>query len=72
MNMTIVEKSHRNENYCIELTIEFAYGRSYYQVSACPLIDDGTCGSPIREITYSLNDKKNAYATFNRYKRKYI
>lgn len=70
--MTIVEKQHRNANYSI--TLEMVKGRYgfYYQVQACPRISDCECGYPVRSMTYALSEKKKAYATFNRYKKKYV
>ena len=70
--MTVVEKSHISENYYITLEIATRWDKSYYLVQASPRFDNSMCGYPVREMTYPISDKKNAYATFNRYKRKYI
>lgn len=69
--MTITEKSYKNKNYYISLDIEKGYENFYYCVRAYPIIG-GICGYPERSMTYSINEKKKAYATFNRYKKKYI
>lgn len=70
--MTLVEKSHKNENYYITVEVQMGWHTPYYEVQVCPRISDCECGYPIKKITYCLNDKKKAYATFNRYKRKYV
>jgi hypothetical protein len=43
----------------------------YYEVNACPIYG-GLVGYPEHSMTYPLFDKRNANATFNRYKRKYV
>ena len=70
--MTVVVKDHTNANYYI--TLELKQGRcgNYYEVQACPTFGECECGHPERSIVHALSEKKNAYATFNRYKRKYI
>lgn len=70
--MTLVEKSHTNENYYITVEIQFGRAGPYYSVQVCPRIGDCECVYPIRDMTYCINEKKKAYATFNRYKRKYV
>lgn len=66
--MTMTIKSHKNENYYISLE----WGKNnIYIVQACPIIDENRCGYPIREMTYSINEKAKAYNTFNRYVKKY-
>lgn len=70
--MTLVIKQHKNNNYYISLEITIRYERSIYLVQVCPLYDENMCGYPIREMTYSIDEKKKALATFNRYKRNYI
>ena len=70
--MTVVVKDHTNANYYI--TLELKQGRygNYYEVQACPRFNECECGYPERSMVYALSEKKNAYAAFNRYKRKYI
>lgn len=70
--MTVVVRSHQNENYSISLAIEQGYYGPYYSVQVCPRISYCECGYPIRDMSYPINDKKRANATFNRYKRKYV
>lgn len=70
--MTVVEKSHKNENYYITLEVCFGSYGPYYSVQVCPRIGECECGYPIRNMTYSINDKEKANATFRRYKRKYV
>ena len=70
--MTVVEKSHKNENYYITLDVEFGSYGPYYSVQVCPRISECECGYPIRNMTYNIKDKERAYATFRRYKRKYV
>ena len=67
--MTFVEKQHTSDNYYI--TMEWDKN-NIYVVQVCPRINENLCGYPIREMTYSVNEKEKAIATFNRYKRKYI
>lgn len=69
--MTTVIRHHHNPNYYIVLEINRAYGISYYEIQAYP-IHGGIAGYPEHSMTYPLSDKRNAYATFNRYKRKYV
>jgi hypothetical protein len=69
--MTTTIKSHRNEFYYICLDVEHCYSYSYYKVEVYPSINDALCGYPIKSIVYSLDERKNALATFNRYKRTY-
>ncbi len=72
--MTIVIKSVKNNHYYITLEIEERYGKLCYIVQACPILnkDLHLCGCPTREITYTMDEKKKACATFNRYTKKYI
>ena len=70
--MTVVEKNHKTENYYIALEIEMGRYGPYYNVQVCPRISECECGYPIRIIAYCIDEKKKAYATFNRYKRKYV
>lgn len=70
--MTIIEKSHTNENYYITLDIEEGKYGGYYVVRVCPRISDCMCGYPVREYAYPLTEKEKAYNAFKRYQRKYI
>lgn len=70
--MTIVEKSHKNDNYYITLKITEKYGKGCYIVQASPKIKEHLYGYPIREMIYTMNEKKKAYATYNRYIKKYV
>lgn len=70
--MTVVEKSHKNENYYITLEVCFGFYGPYYSVQVCPRTGECECGYPIRNMMYNINNKKKAYATFRRYKRKYV
>lgn len=67
--MTTIIKSHKNDNYYISLELD---KRNIYTVQACPRINENLCGYPEREITYPINEKKKALATYNRYVKKYI
>lgn len=70
--MTLVEKSHKNDNYYITLEIDESYGRNFYKVQACPMIREHFYGYPVREMIYSLNEKEKAIRTYNRYVKKYV
>ena len=70
--MTMVEKSHTNDNYYISLEIKMEYGTSFYNVQVCPIISDSICGFPIREMIYSIIEKEKAHRTYERYMKKYI
>ena len=70
--MTTTVRSCMNDNYYITLEIERRHGNDIYVVQACPVIDVYECGYPEREITYSINDKKKAYATYRRYMKRYV
>lgn len=65
--MTFIEKQHKNDLYYINVAVE----GGLYIVSVYPRYGDGDCGYPVKRMTYSLADKKQAYATFNRYVKKY-
>lgn len=66
--MTFVEKQHANKNYYISLE----YENNCIIVQVCPRHDENLCGYPIRKMTYSINEKEKANATFKRYIKKYI
>ena len=70
--MTVVEKNHKTENYYIALSVEIGRYGTYYNVQVCPRISECECGYPIRSMIYCIDEKKKAYTTFNRYKRKYV
>ena len=70
-DMTVTIKSNTNDNYHVSLEMENRYGNDVYIVQVCPCIDDSICGYPEKEMIYSIADKKNAYATYNRYMKKY-
>jgi hypothetical protein len=69
--MTTTVKSYTNENYYVSLEIKTSYNSNYYEVSVCERIGECECGCPINSITYSMEEKAKALATFNRYKKKY-
>ena len=69
--MTVTIKEHINEYTYISLEIKNQWGMSYYEVQACQMYSDGTCGNPFINMIYSMDEKEKALATFNRYKRKY-
>jgi hypothetical protein len=66
--MTVTIKEHITDNYYITMEWEKS---NIYIVQACPIIGN-LCGYPEKQMIYSINEKKNALATFNRYKKKYI
>ena len=70
--MTVTEKNHTNENYYISLEIKTSYNTNYYEINVCERLNDYECSYPIKSIMYSMDEKKKAYATFNRYAKKYI
>jgi hypothetical protein len=69
--MTTTIKSHTANGYYVEINIQNKYNMTFYTVSACPCFDETRCGYPEKEMVYSLAEKKNAYATYNRYIKKY-
>ena len=70
--MTITEKNHTNENYYISLEIKTNHNMNHYEVSVHPILNECECGYPIKSISYSMDEKKKANATFNRYKKIYV
>lgn len=66
--MSLVEKQHTNDNYYISLEVK----NNCYVVQVCPRINENLCGYPIREMTYTINEKEKANSTFKRYVKKYI
>ena len=69
--MTTVLKSYKNKHFYICMEMEHKYNRDYYLITVNPVYNDNLCGYPIRSMVYSLDERKNALATFNRYKRTY-
>ena len=69
--MTVCVENYKNNDFYISLTIENRYGNAFYMVQVCPCFDDSRCGYPIKEMIYSIKDKKKAYATYRRYIKKY-
>lgn len=65
--MTFVEKCHKDKKHYISISIQ----NNLYVVQVCPVQSDHYVGYPIRKITYSITDKKKAYATYRRYLKKY-
>lgn len=70
--MTRIIKEHVSYNYYISMEIEWVYDSWQYVVVACPHLSDGFCGYPVRKMTYTLSDRKNALRTYNRYVKKYL
>ena len=70
--MTTIVRNCKTDNYYITLEIERRNENDIYVVQACPCINDYECGYPEREMTYSIEDKKNAYATYRRYMKRYV
>lgn len=69
--MTNTIKSHIENGYYVYMEWD---KENIYRVGVCPCCKDNMCEYPIypiREMTYSINDKKNAEATYNRYIREY-
>lgn len=69
--MTTVIQQHTNNSYYVSLSITRKYGNEIYVVQVCPCYENNTCGHPEREMTYPISNKKNAYATYKRYVKKY-
>ena len=70
--MSVTVEQHINDNYYISIEIEHRYDTSFYVVQACPRIDESRYGYPERSMSYHISEKKKAYDTYRRYKRKYI
>lgn len=60
---------HTNKHYLIAL--EYTKNNCYI-VSVCPRHSEIFFGYPIREITYTKDEKKKAIATYKRYLKKYL
>lgn len=70
--MTTVVKKHASDNYHIVMEIKLTETGGYYVVQACPRVSNDLFGFPVRRMVYALNEKKNAEATFRRYKKAYV
>ena len=70
--MTTVIDSHTSANYYIVLELRNSVCGPYYRVQVCPRTGECTCGYPIRGMSYTLDEKEKARATFRRYKKKYV
>ena len=66
--MTLAIKQHTENGYYVIMEWDKT---NIYRVAVCPCYDESRCGNPINEMTYSINDKKKAEATFRRYVKKY-
>ena len=67
--MTVNIKEHFENNYLV--TWDWEKG-NYYTVQVCPHEKDGIFfGYPVAIRTYSINEKKKAEATYNRYIKRY-
>ena len=67
--MTFTIKEHINRNYYISMELDKS---NIYIVQVCPRINEDLCGYPEKKMTYSINEKSKAQATYNRYKKRYI
>ena len=67
---TVIESTMKNKYY-VSLSVETRYNRELYNIQACPCYDDNRCGYPEQEMTYPIEEKKKAYATYRRYVKKY-
>ena len=67
---TVIKHCSVNGFYiCLEVRFEGMY--IYYNVEVCIEHFKGICGSPINQVTYNINNRKNALRTYNRYVKKY-
>ena len=64
---TVINNTRKNGIYVV---MEWEKSNTY-RVASYICHHDGRCGYPIKEMTYSINEKKNAEATFRRYVKKY-
>ena len=69
--MTTVIKQNTQNGYYVSLSLINSYNNDMYVVQVCPWINESMCGYPEKEMTYSIEDKKKAYDTYNRYIKKY-
>lgn len=69
--MTTVISSHTSNLYYVSIDIERRYESEIYVVQVCPCINEYMCGHPEREMIYPITEKKEAYATYRRYIRRY-
>lgn len=70
--VTVVIESCENEKYHVDMEVTTRGNNQVYVVQVCPRFNENMCGYPLNQRTYSVNDKKNAYATYKRYVKKYI
>lgn len=68
--MSITVEQYKNDEYYICLYITREYDMEIYVVEACQNFSDYV-GRPFRSMSYSIKDKKKAYATYKRYIKKY-
>ena len=66
--MSTVIKQHKENGIYVVMEWEKS---NIYRVASYICYHDGRCGYPIKEMTYSINEKKKAEATFRRYVKKY-
>lgn len=69
--MTVTLEQHKGTNYYVTLEFDTGYYNGFYRVQACPCYNNSLCGHPERSTVYHLTEKKNAYATFKRYIKRY-
>lgn len=65
MAVTLKNATTKTHHICIE-----ANG-NLLTVSACPLLGGGLCGYPDNQCVYHYSERKQAFATFRRYCKKY-
>lgn len=69
--MSITIEQYKNDEYYICLYITRKHDMEIYVVEACQNFGYYV-GSPFKSISYSIDDKKKAYATYKRYIKKYM
>lgn len=67
---SVTVKQEKIRHYLVAMEIKNTKGDSYYDVGLYPEHDDGMYGYPINNNVYHITEKKQATATYNRYKRK--
>ena len=70
--MTVVVEKCENDKYYINMEIQTRTHGSVYVVQTLPRISGNLCGYPLNKMEYPIDDKKKAYATYRRYKKKYL
>ena len=68
--MTKTMRSTKVNGHYIYLEYNFN-GHPHIEVGACPMYQDGTCGYPVNQATYSFKEEAKANQTFCRYVRKF-